>query len=132
MCLSPVAPTERNHHRMTPTADEHTDLLTLPPGVRIPAIGDWAVLAMTPDSQASANLRNLAEASAAITDDLTNGAAADAAEQKRRHANLQRFHDALTAVTADMGPLKLLLTPQQATQLSKLLYRHLCRHLDAR
>ncbi|MGV9383580.1 hypothetical protein ACWDRB_47740 [Nonomuraea sp. NPDC003707] len=109
-----------------PAPDDHDPeaihLLPLPVGVKLPALADYAVPATVPGTAANSHLEALALADLAIQKALDEGFDGTPEDAERRESALLRFHAALAAVTADLGPLNLAVDARQARQIAQAAY----------
>ncbi|WP_449065597.1 hypothetical protein [Planomonospora algeriensis] len=113
MTITPLAPD-----------DDYPDdldviLLPLPDGATIPRLADWAIPAAITDTPQSVNLAKLALACIAISEDLAAAPDGTPEEDLRRQRHLLDYHEALRAVTADIGPLRVAVTRDQALEFAE-------------
>ncbi|MFC4014631.1 hypothetical protein ACFOY2_45925 [Nonomuraea purpurea] len=93
-------------------------LLSLPPGVKLPRLADYAVPATMPDSPESIRLEALALANLAIERDLDEGFDGTPEDAERRESHLLHFHAMLAAATADFGDINIAVTERQAREIA--------------
>ncbi|GAB2467889.1 hypothetical protein GCM10027187_40060 [Streptosporangium sandarakinum] len=115
---------------MTTTAiaapDDHGSdnvLIPLPEGVRIPCLADWAIPASIPTTPEHNHLTRLALTCIKIGTDLATGHDGTPRDAELRELHLHNFRAALEAVTADIGPVNLAATAEQAREIADAAHR---------
>ncbi|TMR07759.1 hypothetical protein ETD86_50715, partial [Nonomuraea turkmeniaca] len=102
---------------MTAVTGHPQDLLPLPDGVTIPTLAFWAVQATTPGSPAATHLEALAAAARNVCGNLA-GVADNTFDAAALASHADELRQALTAVTQDLGPLKISVSAEQTSELA--------------
>lgn len=106
---------------LTDAPEADTDglrLVSLPEGVLIPRIADWAVAASLGGTPESERFGLLALACIAVARDLEEGHDGTDANADYRARRLGHFNRMLGQIMADIGPINLAVTPAQARQIA--------------